>query len=303
MAEKAKKFNWTQPVKKGSKSTKILVKLYLIIFILLAVLYFLNKFVDNHTVNSKSIYALIGNNVSVSVGSKTSLLIREYSIIPFAEFLKMGDYESAYNMCTEEYQEYFSLDDFRSTFSQIDPNSIELEEVQAKTDYCYEAKVVYRILGEKITYTNASGETIETKGKQYETTYMLFPNEFKSEIIKISPNKFLFGYKNQSFKNNGIELNVEKCLVYTDHMELKAKLKNVSLFSKVAVKSVGLGYEDGLLRTFNVDKSLAKDEEIKIEHTITDTNFFLPNNIKIDRIMNEKKLRTYTFYFGDEKSA
>ena len=301
MSENVKKKDWNRPVKEGSKSTAILKKLYTIILVCFIVLLFLNNYVKKHTINSRSIRSLVGNNVSVNVGSKTSLLIREFSINPFVAFLKSYDYESAYKMCTDEYKKYFTLQDFTDTFSKIDVSSIALREVKAKTDLCYEAKIVYRLLEDKKAVTNASGELVQVEGEQFETTFMLFPSAVNSEVIRISPNKFLYGYSEETFKKDGLEVYVEKCLVYTDSVEIHATIKNNSWFSNISIHSVGVGLEEGLLRKFEFDKELAKGEEVKVERIIKDTDFFMPNNFQIERVKNEKKLRTYAFYFDETK--
>ncbi len=105
---------------KRLKSTQRLKRFYTIIFITLIVCLFLMHFINKYAIEEKSIYQLIGNNMSTSISTRNALLIRENSIAPFARLLQKGNYESAYEYCTEEYKAQYPLEEFRRFFSKVD---------------------------------------------------------------------------------------------------------------------------------------------------------------------------------------
>lgn len=289
--------------KRNAKAINNLKKLYLFILLLAIIVFVLKYFIDKYAIEEKDIYSLIGNSVSTSIGSKNALYIREYAIVPFANLLKNSQYEEAYNMCSNKYKEFFTLEDFTNDFSIINASTLAMKDIKAQSDYCYEAKIVYYLKGEEqYSYISGdSGEAIQVANNMHETSFMLFPNEFNTTLIKISPNKFLYGYKDVELKKSGIEVNVSKCYVYTDHVDLEVNLKNVSWFSDIQIDSIALGYDTALLRRFNYDTTLKKGEETKLVHTIDKTYYFMPNNIQIECIVNENKSKTHIFYLDNEK--
>lgn len=291
MTEKTQKVDWNRPVSKNSKSTARLKKFYTVLLIMAVAVFLLMHWIKKYAVEPKNIYSLIGNSVAVSVPVKTALSIREYGITPFKEFLEKGDYDNAYEMCSSYYKECFTVDDLREMFAGIDVSSIDLKEVKAKNDLCYEAEVVYDL---KDPITTKSGDVVRARA---ETTFMIYPNEFNTEMISISPNGFLYGIKGQEFDKNGIYVYIEQVLVYNDHVQVSGKIRNTDLFSELSINSLGLGYETGLLRSFDYGSILQKNEEAYFEHTFEGTNYFMPNNFQVDKIKDEDTIRTFIYTF------
>ncbi len=294
MAKEKKKNNWNKPISSNSKSPERLKKIYSFILVLAIVVIFAMKYLDGVEVNSKNIYSLIGNGVSSSISVKNSLFIRGYSIVPFANYLSEGNYKMAYEMCTSGYKEIFSQDEFYNMFKDIDPESIDMKEVKARSDLCYEAKVVYRMRSKE----DVSGESARPLLEQ---VFLLFPNELNTEIIRISPNGFLYGYEDLEFSKNGIDLNLEKCYVYADHVYVKGSIKNSKLLSKIELADITLEYGTSLVRRFPFYKILEKGDTVDFEHTIKDTEYFMPDNIKVDKYKNKNATESIEFYFKEGK--
>ncbi len=168
-----------------------------------------------------------------------------------------------------------------------------MKQVKAKSDYCYEAKIVYK---EKKNYS-ISGDERQT----FETTYMLYPNEFNTENIKISPNGFLYAYHDEDFEKNGVKVHIDECIVNVDDIYIKGTIKNTAWFSKVVIQRLGVSYNGALRKVFNFPQELEKGQEVIFEKTIENTGFLLPNSFQVERLKNEDTLRTYNFYFKEEK--
>jgi len=290
MSEKTDELN--KEARKKFKSNERLKRLFILVFILFVVFLFLKSSLKKYIEEPTSIFALIGNNISTSISVKNALIIRENSITPFARLLEKGEYEEAYeNYCTNEYKSVYSLEDFKNFYSKIDCSTIELKDIKAKTDYCYEAKVVYK---EKNQELSGDGELLET-------TYMLFPNEFNAEIVMISPNNFLYAYQDEEFSQNGVKIHIEKCIVNCDSIYVKGTIENTSWFSDIDIEKLGFSYDGAIRDTFAFDKTLKKGEIVEFEKKINEKQAFLPNSFILERKMSETKLRTYTFFFKAQK--
>jgi hypothetical protein len=235
----------------------------------------------------------MGNNITTSISTKNSLYLREYSIMPFARLLSKHEYETAYNLCTDEYKKSFSLDEFIERFSKIDADTIQMKQVKARSEYCFEAKVEYKEIAQNLP----SGEEMP----YHETTYFLYPNEFNSELVKIAPDGFLYAYEDESISQNGISVYIEKCIVRNDEIYIKGTIKNTSWFSKLDIMSIGLSYDGGITSKIDYEKTLEKGDEVAFEENINCTSLMLPNCFQIERLKDEKTIRTYLFYFKDAK--
>ena len=290
MSEKTDELN--KEARKKFKSNERLKRLFILVFILFVVFLFLKSSLKKYIEEPTSIFALVGNNISTSISVKNALILRENSIAPFSRLLEKGEYEEAYqNYCTNEYKSIYSLEDFKNFYSNIDCSTIELKDIKAKTDYCYEAKVVYK---EKQPESSGDDELIET-------TYMLFPNEFNPEIVMISPNNFLYAYQDEEFSKNGIKIYIEKCIVNCDSIYVKGTIENTSWFSDIDIEKLGFSYDGAIRDTFGFDKTLKKGEIVEFEKKINENQAFLPNSFILERKMSETKLRTYNFFFKAQK--
>ena len=118
-----------------------------------------------------------------------------------------------------------------------------------------------------------------------------------ANLITISPNQFIVCYQDLKFQKDHIRIEIQECLVTSQTIKLTAVIENTSLFSSMTFSSVGMGFDNSLNLEESVDFTLEPGEKkiIEIEY---DVNYYVPNNIKIKRILNEDTLRTYTFYFS-----
>lgn len=272
----------SNPNKKLTKiqwQMKILKFLVVTLIITIVFWLLLEKFLKD----DRSIYQKIGSLQPYSATIKEALIVKGYSIMPYADKIKAGNTQAAYDMLTEEYKSVVSYENYLKTLEGIDFSTFDMKEIKIKAEGTYVAKVVYM-----------------QNGEQKETEYLLYSNEKTPELITMSPNKFIYSYQNLKFDMNGVELSLKYCNIYTDHIELNASIKNKSFFDTMTFSSIGIGYGETINKNETVEFTLAPGEEKEVEINY-ETNYFLPNNIKIKRNIENETLRTYTFYFEDSK--
>lgn len=283
MAEK--KSFWTKQVDPNSKSSKRLKSFFGFILIAYIVVFVIKYSINKFALGKKDIYEKIGNGVSVSIHTLDAYKIKEYSIKRYANYILKNDYESAYNMLSDEYRAYYDIDGFKEQIQGIDFSTIDMKDIKAKSDYCYIANVEFKRNGELV-----------------ETTYILYSNEYNTESFTISPDKFLCSYRNQDFKKDGIHLHIDSCLVYIDEIKLVGTISNESWFSDMEFNGIDISYGYTMNSKKDLNLSLKKDESAPIDVTFSGFNFFIPNNVKLERVKDEKSISTYSFYFLEEKA-
>ena len=295
MEDNSNKSRLFRPVSKDSKSTKRLKKLYTVVLVLMIILLLTINYINKHSAKQKDIYKLVGNNVAVSIPTKTALMLRECSIVPLVKYLEEGDYESAYGMCTSDFKARFSLEDFINLYSEVDVSSIDAKEIKAKGDYCYEATVVY-LPKDKMYY---SGELVKNT---IECTYLLYPSEINSTEVRISPNGFLYSEKDKVFERDGIKLTLNTIDVYNDHTDLDCSIQNIDWNSKLDIHTISVGFGDSMKKEKLYKAILEKEESIDVSITFDDIDYFMPDNVQIEHVKDEKTLRTEIFYLKDGKN-
>jgi len=270
---------------KKRKTTKSQFQWKVLRFILIAylVVFIISTMINSLLKEEKSIAAKIGNLEPYGISVKESLYVREYTISPYTALLKQGKTQEAYAMLTEEYQNFVPYEEYLKTIDGIDFKTFEMANIKMKTEGTYVAGVVYEKNGEKI-----------------ETEYLLFENPYNEKSIKISPDRFIHSYQDLKFEEDNVELRLEVCAIYNNHITIKAILQNKSLFQDMTFNYVNVGYDKTTNKEESIDLILAPGEEKTLEFEYK-TNYFVPNNIKIKRILDEDTLRTYTFYFEDSE--
>lgn len=270
-------------INKKIKTTKRQFKLLKFVFFAYIIVLVIWLAINNYIGNERSIYQKIGSREPYSISVKDALSIKNYAIIPYSNYLKSGDTLSAYNMLTEEYKKEVSHEDYIKSIKGIDFETFDMKEIKMKADGTYVATIVY-----------------ERDKEQKETQYLLFLNEINPKIIKISPNKFIYSYKDLKFKENNVELTVNGCNIYTDTINLSVTIKNKAMFDTMSFRNVGVGYGEKLNKLENVEFTLKPGEakEITVEY---ETNYFIPNNIVLKRLIDGDTIRTYTFYMDESK--
>lgn len=259
---------------------KKILKIILIAYLIATIVILL---VNYYIKDNESIYQKIGSMAPYSTTIKNALNIKGYSLMPYADYIKAGDTESAYEMLSEEYKKAVPYEEYLKSIEGIDFNTFDMKEIKEKSEGTYVATVVY-----------------ERNGEQKETDYLLYLNKINPQIITISPNKFIYSFNDSNFNMDNIELKMQKCEIYTDNIKITALIKNTSFFDTMTFTSISVGYGEDTNKSQDVDFTLASGETKEIEISY-ETNYFIPNNIKIKRKLDEETLRTYTFYFEESK--
>lgn len=269
--------------KKNNKKTKVQWKMLKFLFFAYIIVMVIWLVINNYLGDKKSIYQKIGYREPYSVSTKDALIAKESSIVPYANYIKAGDTLSAYNMLTEEYKKATTYEEYLKTLEGIDFETFDMKEIKMKAEGTYVATIVY-----------------DRENVQEETEYLLFVNEVNPKIITISPNKFIYSFKDLKFKEDNIELTIQSCNIYIDSISMTGVVRNKSMFETMEFKNIGVGYGENSSKIENFDFSLKPGEskEIKIEYN---TNYFMPNNIILKRLIDESTLRTYTFYVDNTK--
>lgn len=263
-------------IKRNKRQKKILKWIVIAYVIVIAIWMVLEYFVEEPV----NIHEKIGSSEPYSISIKDALYIKAYSILPYVEHIQAGEYNAAYKMLSLEYREYLSYDEWLKTLEGIDFSTFDMKEIKMKAPETYVATVVY-----------------EKNGEWLETEYLLYANPYNANLITISPNQFIVCYQDLKFHKDNIRIEIQECLVTSQTIKLTAVIENTSLFSSMTFSSVGMGFDNSLNLEESVDFTLEPGEKkiIEIEY---DVNYYVPNNIKIKRVLNEDTLRTYTFYFS-----
>lgn len=265
---------------KEKKGAFKLLKIVLIIYIVILIFWLL---INNYLKDDKTIYEKIGSMYPYSATTKDALNVKLHAILPFRDFLKNNEIESAYDMLTAEYKEYMPYDEFFKLFEDIDLDTFDLKRLDIKADGTYIATVMY-----------------ERNGEKEESQYLLYMHKNNPNLITMSLDKFIYTFRDLKFNIDNTEVKIDECNVFTDNIYLKTTIKNTSSNEEITFTNIGLGYGEGINKNQDNEFTLKPGESKEIE-MLYDTEFFIPNNIKIKRILDDDTLRTYTLYFKDAK--
>ncbi|MBR3281474.1 MAG: hypothetical protein IKI57_06560 [Clostridia bacterium] len=286
-AEKAQKLKEKKAKKKAKeeRSFNRLKKAFWVLFVAYIFLFVFWGAINKYITVPKDIYTKVGsNNSGLSIPMSEAYIIEELAINTFKDYLREEDFEAAYNMCCKEYKAYKSYEDFCDYAQRIEPDSFRMKQIKAKTDYALEAQIVY-----------------DSGDQRIDTIYIIYPDEFKKGTYYFSPEKFLYMYENQDFKNDGITLHVDKCVVFTDKVEMTGTIKNDSFFDTLAITELGASYSGTLNKWTPFEKTLAKGEETEFNLIFEDLHYFIPNSLMIRRQKSDTKIRTYEFTFKENE--
>ena len=233
MSEKISEDDEKKKQKKAKKEARSIERLktaYKIIIALLIIAFVFWYSINIDKESKLTIYQKAGTNTSgVSVPMKDALIIREYAINQYKDLLVSNDYKAAYSMMSEEYQEYMPYEEYVKTLAGMDASTLDMQSIKQITNYAFEAKVRYKKDGEYV-----------------ETIYLLYPNKYNEKKYTISPDKFLYSYKDRSFKTDGIELTMDECVVYVDYVTLKGRIKNVEWNDDIKINKLAVSYNSSL---------------------------------------------------------
>lgn len=256
------------------KILRFIVVSYIVVFITAGI-------IKHYTREEIDISTKIGHLEPHSISIKDSLNVNLYGIGMYVNYLKNNNYEEAYSMLTEEYREVFNYEDFLQSIDGIDFETFRVESLKMKAEGTYVADVSY-----------------DRNNEKKFTQYLVYVNPYNSEKMTISPNKFIYSYSDLKFEKDQIEVILKECYIYTDSIKMSVLVKNKSLFKTMEFIDLGIGYGDTISQQNDIELILEPGEENIIEAEY-DVNYYVPNNIKIKRNLNDKKLRTYTFYFDE----
>ena len=282
--EQKRKENKEKKKAKEERSFNRLKKAFWVLFVAYIFLFVFWAAINKYITVPKDIYTKVGSNSSGMSIPMNEAYIIEAAINAFKGYLKDENYDEAYNMCCSEYKQYKTLEEFIEYASTINPDTFKMKQIKAMTDYALEAQIVY-----------ASGD------ERVDTVYIIYPDEFKQNTYYLSPEKFIYKYENQDFKNDGITLHVDKCLVFTDRVEVTGTIKNESLFDTIILTEIGASYSGTLNKWTPFEKTLAKGEETEFKLVYEDLHYFIPNCLTIRRQKSDTKIRTYEFTFKEGK--
>ncbi len=265
---------------KNQRSLARIKKAFGVLFVLYIVIFIVMYRIKNDEEFNPSIYSKVGANTNgYTLSIKDALIIKEYTINRYKDYLERGLVQEAYNMLSSDYKKYMTFDEYKSSVVGINYSTIDMKSIRSRSKYAYEAEVTY-----------------EKNGEVVETVFMLYPNEFNETIYTISPDKFLICYRNQEFAMDGINLIVDECIVFVDSIELRGKITNNDWFEEIELTRIAASYDGKLNKWFNYNNKLAKGETKEIDIKFENLNYFVPNMIVLQR--NKKNIeRTYQFRF------
>lgn len=284
MSENSNQSKWFKNVDPNSKSTIRLKKIFGFLLIAYIVVFVLINAKSKYDTLDPDIVERIGFSTETNIPIDKVLTIREHAIERYKKYLINSDYESAYAMLTDEYKNYCSYDEYINNIKNIDYNSIEVEDINSKNDYCYVASIVYK----------QNGEEVHTK-------YLLYVTKYENNDFYISPDGFLSSYYNQEFSKDDININIEKCNIFTDRVEFKGTIKNVSWFSDIQIKQIDLSYDTSLTTPHSVDLTIKKGEEVPFDIVYDGFEYFVPNNVRIEQDKGNGETSIYRFYFKENE--
>lgn len=264
--EKTAKYQW--------KILRFLVIAYIVVFIVAGI-------INKYTKNEKSIMEKIGTTELYSVSIKDAMNVNIYATLLYKEYIKEQKFEAAYGMLTPEYKQIISYEDFLKSIEGIDFDTFRVETIKMKTEGTYVLDVVY-----------------DRDGVEKTTQYLVYVNPYNPEKMTISPNKFIYSYRNLNFEKDQIEVRLQECNIFIDKIKMSIVIKNKSLFKDMEFVGLGAGFGNAMNKENSMELTLKPGEEklIEVEY---DVNFYMPDNIKLKRVFNEETIRTYTFYFED----
>ena len=250
---------------KDAKFFKKIGKLFLAVWIIAIVIFVTGT---NKLTDEVDIFQKIGasdNGYSVTI--KDALILEDAAINKFRDYLEKEDYVQAYNMMSKEYKEYCNtIEMFKEAFAGIDYSSIQMTEVKKKSDYAYVAGVTY-----------------VKDGKHILTQYMIYPNQYREKVYTLSPDKFLKAYKNKSYKGDGIEIQIDEVIAYTDRVSIKGSIKNAEWSKDIVLSEIAASYNESLNKWVSFTNTIKSSETAPIELETDKTNFFVPNKILVRR--------------------
>jgi len=284
MSENDKQSKLYKRVASNAKSTIRLKKIFSFLLVAYIIVFFMMYAKNKYGNTSNDIFTKIGSGIETNITVENTLKLKRLSIDRYKNYLIGGDYGSAYDMLTSEYKYQYDFDTYINQVSDIDWSTLELEDINAKNDYCYVASVVYR-------------QNNELKKDKY----LLYLDRYFTDSVTISPDSFICSYKNQDFEKDGVSLHIDDCIICIDQIRLKGSIKNTSWFSDINITSIDSAFGSSLTAHYPISKELKKDETLPFDIIYDEnTEFFIPDNIKIETQEDENKV-SYSFYFKENK--
>ena len=283
MSENENKSGLFKKVSPNSKSTKRLKKIFsflLVAYIIaIVLLYTKNKYAHF----SDNILEKIGSGIETNLTIEKTIRIKELSVDKYKKYLINHDYESAYNMLTDEYKKYCDYEKYTAYAQAIDWSKLEVEDINAKNDYCYVAHIIFE-----------EDEPIKTR-------YLLFVNKYAPENFFISPDDYVYSYRDQEFKKDDILLHIDECVISINDVKLNGYIENISWFSDITINEVNIGLGDSMEVNNELKSTIKKGEKLplSIEYAIK-SDFFIPDNVSIKKEDGDKTVE-YSFYFKENK--
>ena len=244
--------------------------LLFLVFIILILLLMINS-IKEYSSKNLDITNRIGREIgSTSLTKKEYVLLAEQTIGLYIHYVKENEFEKAYSMCTNEYHNLVSFEDFKEAVSKKDYSSCVVQSIVHRTENMYVATL---IIGE---------EKNQFLIIMSETSFNIVPEPFL-KYVEVNKSISKDGVK---YELIGYQINVEQC--YFDVKITNNKKEDISILS--AGMKLSSGYE---IMASNPSYIISPGEE-KETTFVCNTTLDFPSSFEIIRD-DEEKERLYEF--------
>lgn len=242
------------PIKK--KIFKILLTL---IFVMVILIYIINKYV----IADIPISERIGTATGTSITIQESTYVKAYSTTKYFLLLEQKDYESAYKMLTDEYKAYMPYEKYLENIKNFDYDNQGVKSVKQISQYGYIVN-------------------IENKDTKEKNNYLVYMNDLNNKTFTISPDGFVY-YDTKERKNETsiMKAVLKSYLIFEDKIEFKLTLKNKTSEDIVIDDIRAELTKGGTINNKFAGTTLAPKEEKDITFLVEDANYYIPKNVII----------------------
>jgi hypothetical protein len=205
-----------------------------------------------------------------------ALLSDDACIGKYFKYLSEGNIEKAYNLLSEEYKDYKSLNEYKKLVENNGAYTYEVEKIYKKNNGLYIAE---------LTVNNN------------ETKYLVYIDE-TTKAFSISPDSLIKYYdKSYSINKWDFSFKIQDYIVETNKNIFNVTIKNKSSKNSLNITNV-IVYSNNDSIYGNDDEIILAPKEEKTFQIITDNNIELPNSISIIRNKAEKnEIKKYSLDF------
>lgn len=225
----------------------------------------LSGYVDEKTDVSRR----VGNKINGGTMSTTEYAAVSEAYGIYMDYLKSGDYATAYSFLSYEYKQYKTIEEFLNEIKEIKIDNVEVKEIRKMTDKLYSV-IIDDGDGEKENMVIFNSDSIR---------FFVVPDTFIEHKVV-----------NGKLKKKNVQYEVIDTINYIDKFVVNMKITNISkkdsaYISKIELKNDGKKETDGSLIGFKLAPLESKEVTVEFE-----TYIEFPNQIKISRTIKENDL-------------